>query len=420
MAAFLGNLRNVVIASFVLAILLIGVYCATQGFDGPAFELFTLRWLHIACGVMWIGLLWYFNFVQIPTMPKVPAELKGGVTGYIAPAALFWFRWGAMGTIFFGIVLALRNHYLLEAYTLDLSEGAAGWPMVPKYLAIGIGMWLGTIMWFNVWFVIWPNQQKALNIGGKYPNLPADGEGRRRQDRDDLQPHQHAAVDPHAVQHGGGGPSVLSSRSNRLKQKAVRDRCGRPFSFGFDGRRSQPTALPHRCAPPIPTAISPPCSRRRRMRPFLFALYAFNAEVARVAETVREPMLGAIRLEWWRETAEGAAKGAPRNHDVARGLAALFAERGVALADLEALIAARAFDSSADHFADFAALEAYVDATSGAVMRLAAAILGGDPGCWSRAKRGWPMAWPDCCGRCRSTTAATSSICRWICCRRCM
>ena len=173
MAAFFGNLRNVVIASFVLAILLIGVYCATQGFDGAAFELFLLRFLHITCGVMWIGLLWYFNFVQIPTMPKVPAELKGGVTGYIAPKALFWFRWGAMGTIFFGIVLAFRSNYLIEAYSLDLSQGLTGWPIVPKFLAIGIGMWLGTIMWFNVWFVIWPNQQKALNIGGKYPNLAA-------------------------------------------------------------------------------------------------------------------------------------------------------------------------------------------------------------------------------------------------------
>jgi len=173
MAAFLGNLRNVVIASFVLAILLVGVYCSTQGYDGQAFELFTLRWLHIVCGVMWIGLLWYFNFVQIPTMPKVPDELKKGVSGYIAPAALFWFRWGAMGTIFFGLVLALRNNYLLQAYSLDFSDGAAGWPVVPKYLAIGIGMWLGTIMWFNVWFVIWPNQQKALNIGGKYSDLPA-------------------------------------------------------------------------------------------------------------------------------------------------------------------------------------------------------------------------------------------------------
>ncbi len=115
------------------------------------------------------------------------------------------------------------------------------------------------------------------------------------------------------------------------------------------------------------------------LRPYLHAFYAFNAEVARVAETVREPMLGAIRLEWWRETAEGASKGASRNHDVAKGLAALMAAHPVALADLEALIAARAFDSSADRFADFAALETYVDATSGAVMRVAARILGGKP-----------------------------------------
>jgi phytoene synthase len=115
------------------------------------------------------------------------------------------------------------------------------------------------------------------------------------------------------------------------------------------------------------------------LRLHLFAFYAFNAEVARVAETVREPMLGAIRLEWWRETAEGAAKGTPRNHDVAKGLAAVLAERPVALADLEALIAARNFDSSADRFADFAALEIHLDATSGAVMRIAAQILGGKP-----------------------------------------
>jgi phytoene synthase len=115
-------------------------------------------------------------------------------------------------------------------------------------------------------------------------------------------------------------------------------------------------------------------------RPFLFALYAFNAEVARVAETVREPMLGAIRLEWWRETSEAAAKGNARNHDVARGLVALFAQKNIALADLEALIAARAFDSSADRLADFAALDAYLDSTSGAVMRLAAQALAGPAG----------------------------------------
>src|ERR1700744_6034078 len=94
------------------------------------------------------------------------------------------------------------------------------------------------------------------------------------------------------------------------------------------------------------SALFAPAARRT----LLLALYAFNAEVARVAETVREPMLGAIRLEWWRETAEGAHKGTPRNHDVARGLAALLSAGAVTLADLEALIAARAFDSSADHF----------------------------------------------------------------------
>ena len=115
------------------------------------------------------------------------------------------------------------------------------------------------------------------------------------------------------------------------------------------------------------------------LRPHLFALYAFNHEVARIAETVREPMLGAIRLEWWRETAEQAARGLPRNHDVARGLAALFAAHKVELSLLEGIIAARAFDASADQFADFAGLEEYLDATGGALMRAACTILGGDP-----------------------------------------
>src|SRR5476651_99817 len=138
MAAFLGNLRNVVIASFVLAILLVGVYCSTQGYDGAAFELFVLRWLHIICGVMWIGLLWYFNFVQIPTMPKVPAELKGGVSGFIAPAALFWFRWAALVTIILGLGLASQSaaYTMGDAFTL----GLLGDPNTAATV-IGIGMY---------------------------------------------------------------------------------------------------------------------------------------------------------------------------------------------------------------------------------------------------------------------------------------
>ena len=169
MAAFLGNLRNVVIAGFVLAILLAALYGMQGGMFDAGFWTFVVRWLHVASGVMWIGLLWYFNFVSTPTTPKIPEELRPALGRFITPAALWWFRWAAMATIILGIGLASMNHYLVQAYTLDATEGFAN----VNYLLIGIGMWLGTIMWFNVWFLIWPNQQKALNIGGKYPDLAA-------------------------------------------------------------------------------------------------------------------------------------------------------------------------------------------------------------------------------------------------------
>ena len=172
MAAFFGNLRNVVIAGFVLAIGVAAIYVGClKGSIDTAFWAFVTRWLHVGAGVMWIGLLYYFNFVQIPTMPKVPAELKGGVTGYIAPAALFWFRWSALVTLVLGLGLASQSagYSLGDALTL----GLLGEPNLSASI-IGIGMWLGLIMGFNVWFVIWPNQQKALNIAGKYPNLAAD------------------------------------------------------------------------------------------------------------------------------------------------------------------------------------------------------------------------------------------------------
>ena len=172
MAAFFGNLRNVVIAGFVLAIGVAAIYAGClHGSLDTAFWAFVTRWLHVIAGVMWIGLLYYFNFVQIPTMPKVPAELKGGVSGYIAPAALFWFRYGALATIILGLGLASQS----AAYSIGdaLTLGLAGAPNMAASL-IGIGMYLGLIMGFNVWFVIWPNQQKALNIAGKYPGLSAE------------------------------------------------------------------------------------------------------------------------------------------------------------------------------------------------------------------------------------------------------
>jgi uncharacterized membrane protein len=158
MAAILTSLRNTVIAGFVLAVVLLLLYLGTQGYSGYAFGTFFFRWLHVLSGVMWIGLLWYFNFVQTPSMPKIPDEQKPAVSKVIAPAALWWFRWGAMATIVTGLILAWLNGYLLEAITLGLTDGVA------KHSMIGIGMWLGAIMWFNVWFVIWPNQQRALGL----------------------------------------------------------------------------------------------------------------------------------------------------------------------------------------------------------------------------------------------------------------
>ncbi len=158
MAAILTDLKKTVIAGFVLAVVLFVIYIASQGYAGSDFGVFFFRWLHVLSGVMWIGLLWYFNFVQIPNLPKIPDEQKPAIGKVIAPAALFWFRWGAMATIVTGLIVAGMNRYLLDAMTLGLTDG------VPKHTMIGIGMWLGLIMWANVWFVIWPNQKKALGM----------------------------------------------------------------------------------------------------------------------------------------------------------------------------------------------------------------------------------------------------------------
>jgi uncharacterized membrane protein len=157
MAAILTSLRNTVLAGFALAIvLLIVVGLVTGGYNlsfGKGFWLFVVRWLHVISGVLWIGLLYYFNFVQIPNMAKIPDEQKPAISKVIAPAALFWFRWAALATIVTGLLLASMNGYLVQA--LSLTKGVH---------AIGIGMWLGLIMAFNVWFIIWPMQKKALGM----------------------------------------------------------------------------------------------------------------------------------------------------------------------------------------------------------------------------------------------------------------
>ncbi len=118
---------------------------------------FLFRWLHVIAGVMWIGLLWYFNFVQIPSMPKIPDEQKPAIGKVIAPTALFWFRWAALATVVTGLILAILNGYIVRALLLGNLQGG-------RDTYIGLGMWLALIMAFNVWNIIWPNQQKALGL----------------------------------------------------------------------------------------------------------------------------------------------------------------------------------------------------------------------------------------------------------------
>ena len=160
MGNLLASLSKTVHASLVLAILLfLGLFYQN---DGVSFDRIfwsgIARYVHVVVGIMWIGLLWYFNFVQIPNMGKIPDEQKPAIGKVIAPAALFYFRWAAAFTILSGLIVAGLNGYLHDAMTLSIGSG------VPKHTAIGIGMWLGVIMAFNVWFVIWPNQKRALGI----------------------------------------------------------------------------------------------------------------------------------------------------------------------------------------------------------------------------------------------------------------
>lgn len=165
MAKFLGNLGAVLLLSF--ALLTAVIFAFHGGTDAPVYVNALFRFFHVLFGIMWIGLLYYFNFVQIPTMPSVPADLKPGVSRFIAPQALFWFRWSALATVLMGLIVASHPpqgaDYLVGALTFQ-----------PGYRLIGLGMWLGLIMAFNVWFVIWPNQKRALGI------VEADAETRAK------------------------------------------------------------------------------------------------------------------------------------------------------------------------------------------------------------------------------------------------
>ena len=160
MGNILSSLSRTVHLSLALSIVLFLIlFFQNGGFDfDTLFWSWLFRYIHVLVGIMWIGLLWYFNFVQIPNMTKIPDEQKPAIGKVIAPVALFYFRWAAAITVLSGLILAWLNGYLYDALVLSFGSG------VPKHTAIGIGMWLGIIMSFNVWFVIWPNQKRALGI----------------------------------------------------------------------------------------------------------------------------------------------------------------------------------------------------------------------------------------------------------------
>lgn len=156
MAKFLGTLGNALLVGFTFLVIVIFVFHG--GTEAPVYMNWLFRFLHVLFGIMWIGLLYYFNFVQIPTMPQVPAELKPGVSKYIAPTALFWFRWAALFTVLMGLIIASHPPQGISTYLIPALTFQA------PYAMIGLGMWLGLIMAFNVWFIIWPNQKRALGI----------------------------------------------------------------------------------------------------------------------------------------------------------------------------------------------------------------------------------------------------------------
>ena len=158
MIKLLTSLKLTITTGLILTIAFI-IYFLTLGNNLDIyFWQFLFRYIHVLAGTMWIGLLWYFNFVQIPNMPKIPDDQKPAIGKVIAPAALWYFRWGAMLTLVSGLILAHLNGYLLSALQLGISSGSS------RDVAIGIGMWMAIVMFINVWFVIWPNQKKALGI----------------------------------------------------------------------------------------------------------------------------------------------------------------------------------------------------------------------------------------------------------------
>src|ERR1700722_5897595 len=157
MGAIFTSPGRTVIAGIVLLIIIVVAVGLVTGQMTPidhAWATFAMRWLHVISGILWIGLLWYLNFVQVPTMPTIqPVESRTAITKFIAPNVLFYFRYAALATVITGLLVAWMQHFIVEALTFQKG-----------FIVIGTGMWMGLIMAFNVWFIIWPNQQKILGL----------------------------------------------------------------------------------------------------------------------------------------------------------------------------------------------------------------------------------------------------------------
>ena len=157
MGAIFTSPGRTVTAGVVLIIaivIIVGLITGQMTKVDHSYATFLMRWLHVISGVLWIGLLWYLNFVQVPTMPTIqPVEHRAAISKFIAPNVLFYFRYAALATVITGLLLAWMLGYIVNALTLR-----------PGFVMIGIGMWMALIMAFNVWFIIWPNQQKILGL----------------------------------------------------------------------------------------------------------------------------------------------------------------------------------------------------------------------------------------------------------------
>ena len=170
----LNSIVGTIVAGFVLAIVLVVVTMGNHivgAMPGNA----VIIWLHVLSGITWIGLLYYFNFVQVPALGAAASDEGGpggaGISKYVAPRALLWFRWAAVATWVTGALFLMHRGQFADAFAL----GMLGDSVNPYALTIGIGAWLGTIMLFNVWVLIWPNQKKVLGLVEASPEEIAKG-----------------------------------------------------------------------------------------------------------------------------------------------------------------------------------------------------------------------------------------------------